>query len=856
MIDGAIDEAAWRNAQPATAFTQQDPHEGQPATQRTEVRFLYDGDALYIGARMYDSLGARGVRTELARRDQQSNGDFLRFVLDTYHDHLGRTIFQVDPSGVKFDAGQASPFSDPAWDPVWETAARIDSLGWTAELRIPFSQIRFSRDERQIWGMQIWRYEQRLNETSMWSFWKKDDTGGPSRFGHLDGMRLAHAAQKVEILPYLVGSTHRALPENPNDPYARLTKNDYRVGGDVKALLGSNLTLDATFNPDFGQVEADPATVNLTAFETFFQEKRPFFVAGSGLFDFGGLNCFFCSDISSLDLFYTRRIGRAPQLSPFAVGGVGYADTPINSTILGAAKLTGRTNKGFSIGAIDAVTRREMATITDTAGREFGQEVEPLTNYFVSRVKRDMRGGDVTIGGMITSVDRHMTSDVVARRLASHAQSGGVDWSIAWDQKTYDVIGSLALSRVVGDPPAIVRLQNSPSRYYARPDRAPTRLGIFGANVLDSSRTTLSGAGGYLRVAKDAGAWLWEAQTSTRTPGFEVNDVAFLQKADFIWLNGNLVRQWSNPIGIFRNLWLDLGAQRQSNYAGDVTDAQLHGYAQGTFMNYWNWTIFGMTRPSILDDVATRGGPVVRGAGSRTLQLNVGSDRRRRLVVRTNAVAGRTTDGGRNSNLGVNVTLKPASNVRLVLSPFWASRFSTTQFVTTYADTGARAMFGRRAVFAELQQRTLSMDARAAITFTPTLSFELYAQPFVSTGHYSHFKEYVRPRSLDRREFTPSEIAVSTSDDRGVPLRYTLTPAGTAVTRTFGNPDFNVRSLLGNAVMRWEYRPGSTLFVVWNQTRDDFDSTGRFDLRTERTALLHHHPDNTFLIKLNYWMTL
>ncbi|NUO64963.1 MAG: carbohydrate binding family 9 domain-containing protein [Gemmatimonadaceae bacterium] len=856
VLDGALDEPAWSEARPAAGFTQQDPHEGQPATERTEVRFLYDADALYIGARMYDTLGGRGVRTELARRDQQQDGDWLRFVLDTYHDHLGRTIIQVDPSGVKFDAGQASPFADPAWDPVWEVATRIDSLGWTAELRIPFSQLRFSRAREQTWGMQIWRYEQRLNETSMWSFWKKDETGGPSRFGHLEGMRLTRAAQKVELLPYVVGSARRALPADPANPYTRLTTTDSRVGGDVKALLGSNLTLDATFNPDFGQVEADPATVNLTAYETFFQEKRPFFVAGSGLFDFGGLSCFICDNISSLDLFYSRRIGRAPQFDAYDAGGVAWADPPINSTILGAAKVTGRTAGGYSLGVIEALTRREVAPLTDTLGRQLRQEVEPLANYFVSRVKRDMRGGNVTVGGMVTSVERRITSAPVADQLTTSARSGGLDWNVAWDKRTYSLQGSLAASRVGGDELAIARLQNASSRYYGRPDRRPARLGLFGRDVLDSSRTSLSGAGGYLRLAKESGAWLWEVESSTRTPGFEVNDIAFMRRADFIWLNANLVRLWTNPVGIFRNAFVAVGPQREQNFGGDVIDAELHAFAQGQFLNYWNWVVFEQLKPSLLDDAATRGGAVVRVPSSSFAQANLSTDSRMRVVFGVGGQLASTAEGGYSRGANLSVTLKPASSVRLTVGPSFSSDFVPAQFVTTYADSGARAMYGRRAVFAELRQRTLSMETRAAVTFTPALSVEAYAQPFVATGHYSRFGEYLRPRALDRRAFAPAEISVVETDARGVPLDYQLTPAGTGVTHLFGNPDFNVRSLIGNAVLRWEYRPGSTFFVVWSQTRSAFDRTGRFDFTTERQALFRQHPDNTLLVKMNWWLSL
>ena len=343
---------------------------------------------------------------------------------------------------------------------------------------------------------------------------------------------------------------------------------------------------------------------------------------------------------------------------------------------------------------------------------------------------------------------------------------------------------------------------------------------------------------------------------STRTPGFEINDVAFLQRADFIWLNGNVARQWSNPVGIFRNAVVVTGVQRQQNYGGDVNDAELHAFAQGTFLNYWGFSLFSLAKPSLLDDVATRGGAVVRVPRSWFTTGRVEGDNRRRVVFGVNASSAGSADGASAHGFGATVTFKPASNIRLVAGPSWDQQVTPAQFVTAYADTGARAMYGQRAVFAELRQHVVSMDTRAAVTFTPTLSLELYAQPFIATGRYARFQEYVRPRSETRRDFAAGEIAVASTGGHGVPATYTLTPTGTAIAYTFGNPDFNVRSLLGNAVLRWEYRPGSTLFVVWNQTRDDFDQTGRFDFATERRALFHKNPDNTFLVKLNYWLAL
>ncbi|HEX8429632.1 MAG TPA: DUF5916 domain-containing protein, partial [Longimicrobium sp.] len=431
-LDGALNEASWTSAAPATGFTQQVPNEGKPATQRTEVRFVYDDEALYIGARMFDSLGAAGVRTRLARRDQQPEGDYIQLVFDTFHDHQGRTVLQVNPSGVRYDAGQASPTADPSWDPIWRAVTRVDSLGWTAEMRIPWQQLRFSRDSSQTWGMQIWRYAERLNESSMWSFYGRQEAGGPPLFGHLEGLRIDRRPGGWEILPYTVARASRVRPTQQGSPFQDPSAYDVRGGVDVKALLGSNLTLSATLNPDFGQVEQDPATVNLSAFENYFDEKRPFFVEGSGLLSFGGLNCISCSNVSGMSLFYSRRVGRAPQGA--LPDGLAYTEVPRNTRLLGAAKLTGRTAGGWQIGALEAVTDRSLAEVQDTFGVRRLYPVEPASNYAMGRVKRTMRGGTVTVGAMATSVLRRMSGDdeVLRSQLTSHAEAVGVDWNATW----------------------------------------------------------------------------------------------------------------------------------------------------------------------------------------------------------------------------------------------------------------------------------------------------------------------------------------------------------------------------------------------------------------------------------------
>ncbi|HEX2190855.1 MAG TPA: DUF5916 domain-containing protein, partial [Longimicrobiaceae bacterium] len=408
-LDGRLDEEVWASAPAASGFTQQEPHEGRPATQRTEVRFAYDAEALYVGARMYDSLGAEGVRTRLVRRDQAVESDWLLLVFDTFHDHSGRTEFQVNPSGVKYDAGQATPSADPSWDPVWEAATRVDSLGWTAELRIPFSQLRFSRDVEQTWGMQVWRHAQRLNETSMWSFWGKNDAGGPARFGHLEGIRVERRPQGLEILPYTVARASYVAPTQPGSPFQDARAYDARVGADVKALLGSSVTLSATLNPDFGQVEVDPATVNLSAFETFFEERRPFFTEAGQLL--AGTGPAF---------FYSRRIGASPRedvvnnllLASGPVQGYDYWDVPNTSTILGAAKLSGRLSSGTSVGALAAVTDREYLRtffLDSLGGENFGRlEVAPRSAFTVLRGQQEFGPFGSTAGLSFTGMRRDL----------------------------------------------------------------------------------------------------------------------------------------------------------------------------------------------------------------------------------------------------------------------------------------------------------------------------------------------------------------------------------------------------------------------------------------------------------------
>ncbi|MGH7561483.1 MAG: DUF5916 domain-containing protein [Gemmatimonadales bacterium] len=855
VVDGKLDEAAWAGVAPATDFRQAEPREGEPASQRTEVRILFDDEALYIGARMFDTLGAEGVRRQLVRRDQNADSDWLELIFDTYHNHLGRTVFAVNPSGVRQDAGQATEFADQSWDPVWRAATQIDSLGWTAELRIPFSQLRFSRDSLQTWGMQVWRTVSRINEISMWSFWGRNEAGGPSRFGHVEGIQPGRGAtRRLELLPYVVSQFNSLKPSGDNNPFYRERYTQARFGGDLKYLLTSNLTLDATINPDFGQVEVDPAVVNLSAFETFFPERRPFFVEGSGTFGFGGFSCYFCSNVSSLSMFYSRRIGRTPQGS--LPSGTQYADVPDATTILGAAKITGRTASGLTLGVLNAVTNSEEAPVI-VNGAETEQQVEPLTNYFVGRVRQDFSRGDLVVGAIGTSVYRSIDDPLVGQRMARHAEAVGVDWNRRWKNRTYSFMGNLALANVSGDPAVIRRMQTSSARYFQRPDRQSGGNGFL-SDRYDPDATRIRGMGGYSRLAKDAGEWIWEASLNWRTPGFENNELAFNTRADYIWGNFNLARSLQRPTRLYRNYFLVAGSQRQYNFDGDRTDWQMHAGAFGQLLNYWQLNFFVIRRTENYDDALLRGGPVVRTPGFWFFNSFVATDTRKQASFNVQPQLTVRDEGPASIAVNTGVTLRPSSNVNLSVGPSYRWQTSVVQYVKTVPDSTATAFYGNRYVLSDLRQSTLSFDTRLNVTFTPALTLELFAQPFMSAVHYKDFKEYDAPRRATRLVYG-RDVGTITSDQNaeGQVTRYRVDPdaAGPAAEFTIDNPDFNFRSLRGNAVLRWEYRPGSTLYLVWTRNGSAFAPyVGDFDFSRDFDSLLEAKSDNVFLLKASFWL--
>ena len=852
-IDGRLSEGAWAAAPAITEFHQQLPDEGKAPSERTEVRILFDESAIYVGARMYDT---GSVRKLLVRRDQlldDNASDKIALVLDPYHDRQTRVWFELNPLGVKGDHLNG----DASFDPVWEGAAHVDSLGWTAEFRIPLSQLRFPRDSVQTWGFQIWRTLARRREFDMWAFWRNNESGGPGYFGTITGLALAQQPRQLELLPYAVTKSRFALPTS-GDPFRSKQEMTTRVGGDLRYNITSSFTLDATVNPDFGQVEVDPAVVNLSDFETTFEEKRPFFVANSSAFSFGGLNCFFCSNVSSLNVFYSRRIGRSPQLGGFAHDQSAYADVPDASTILGAAKITGRTQNGLALAMLEALTNKVTARyVTDASSPVQSREVEPMSNYFVGRVRQDLRNGDTRVGMITTLTNRFMTDSVERSRLRSSAQLVGSDILHYWSKRTYSFWGQLAVSNVNGDTAAIRRTQLTSAHYFQRPDRRATSDGIFDI-AYDPTRTSLRGYGFYGRLAKESGDWLWETSQNWRSPGFEVNDIAALGRTDYKWMQASVLRQWTKPGKWYRDAAAIIGGQQQFNYDGDLTDRQGELWGRVTFPNYIGLSGFVIHRPATFDALRTRGGVVVRNSGYNYFSSSVSGDSRQRVSWDGGAnYAKDITDDGWAGDGYVDLVIKPRENIRLSFGPSYSRNIEPKQFVTNIDDATNTRFGGLRNVFAALDQQSLSMNTRLNATFSPTLTLELFAQPFLASGRYSNLEEYATPRTSDVLLYGRDVgTLMQERDAAGKLQRYRIDPDGTgpAAEFTVDNPDFNVRSLRGTAVVRWEYRPGSTLFFVWTQERSGSDSFGDFDFNRDRSALFRDRPINVFQVKASYWL--
>jgi hypothetical protein len=806
----ALGDDVW-GASPAVGdFVQREPREGAEPSQATEFRVAFDASTLYVKVRAYDREPDK-IATYLTRRDEDTPSDWIRVFIDSYHDRRTAYEFAVNPSGVKQDRYWFNDTNnDVTWDAVWDVVVSRDERGWTAEFRIPFSQLRFTPSPMSTWGFAVSREIGRLRETNTWPLLSRNANGYVSSFGELGGLSTGSAVKRLELVPYTVANVDRQ--RTGGDPLLQPTGLSGSAGLDMKYAVTPGLTLTGTVNPDFGQVEADPAVVNLSAFETFFNERRPFFVEGSGNFRFDAD----CYDGCNT-LFYSRRIGRAPQGTGVLPSGVDiYTDTPTQSTILGAAKLTGRVGR-YSVGVMHSVTQEEFADVS-FAGVRGRQVVEPSTNYSVARVKREFAGQSY-IGLLGTATNRRVPDELSFLPSSAYVGGADFDWRV---RKLYSLNGFFEGSRVNGSQAAMTLVQTNARHDFQRPDLTSEHL--------DVTRTSLSGYSGAIAFNKIGGEFVHSnSYVYFRTPGFDSNDLGFLRRADQIrqqhWLQlrSNTVTKWFRQRAINFNQW------NAWNFDGNMQFGGVNINGNVTLVNNWQMGA-GMFAPlprQGFDDRMTRGGPGIISEGAPEQWFWIYSDSRRRFSAGLEGDWGSDDHNSSWQSWYPSITVRPIPAVMFSLGLQYNPSHQDSQWVNNVTDTATHY------VFAHIDQTTVNVTGRFNYTITPNLSVQLYAQPFVSAGDYTGFKEVADPLS-------------ESYENRYKPFAYAAP--------IYGNPDFNVKSFRTTNVLRWEYKPGSTLFVVWQQARADYAVPGGFNLGRDTRAIFEVPPHNVFLVKLAYWL--
>lgn len=837
VIDGVLDERAWAR-QGAGEFRQFDPKSGEPATERSEVWVAYDDNALYIAARMHDTE-PHAIARNFGRRDAEIESDWFWVGIDAYRDGRSGTFFAVNPvgtikDGILFDDTE----SDASWDGIWERSVSIDEEGWTVELRIPYSQLRFERKADPVWGINFRRTIWRKGEESHFELMPREEHGYVSRFAELRGLVGIDPPARVEIVPYVAGGG-RFLQHHPDDPFVTGGDGFYDAGADMRVGIGSSVTLDATVNPDFGQVELDPAVLNLSASETFFQEKRPFFVDGSGIFFFGGGGRNY--GWFNPTFFYTRRIGRTPQGSPTHRG---FVDMPDRTTILGAGKLTGKVGEGWSLGLLSAATEREYVEI-DSAGMRFSDEVEPLTFYNVIRTKGEFNGGAQGIGALGTATVRDLSNGgPLESFLSKQAFSFGLDgYTFLDERRGWSLAAWGGLSSVSGSRDAITALQRAPQRYYQEPD-AP-HLGV------DTAATSLAGWSGRAVIAKRSGNLRTSAGIGAISPGFETNDLGYSRRADYLNWHVDADYLWFEPDGIFRSKSVHAHAYQSYDFGGTALNAAYGIGVGGQLENFWGVEASLDYTPLTYDTRSTRGGPMIDGPAGWFGNVEMYSDFRAPVIFSAYGGGGNSPQEIWNFYMGANLRFRPVDQLQISVGPNWSREFTHAGYVTTRRDPLMESTYGARYIFADLTQGTLGAEVRVDWTFTPELSLQVYAQPFLATGDYTGFKELARPKSYDFNRFGEGSSTI-TEGDGG----YTVDPdgEGNAPAISFFDPDFNYKSLRGTAVLRWEYMPGSTLYLVWTHNRVDFANPGTMRIGRDLDNLFGAEGDNIVMLKVAYWL--
>ena len=829
VIDGILDDDCWKTGNWAGDFVQWIPNEGAKPSFPTFVKILYDDKNLYVAIRAVDREPLK-ISRKGGRRDEMT-GDMAGITFDSYHDHRTGFEFDMTAGRQKIDAILPnSGIGDMNWDAVWYGKVGYQDSACVEELQIPLSQLRYSNHYDQVWGLHVWRWVDRLQEESDW---EKQSSTGPGMlylFGELRGIKGLKKSQRIELRPYTLGElkTFKKVAANPfANTGHRFSDN---IGLDAKIGIGSNFTVDMTVNPDFGQVESDPSVMNLTAFETFYEEKRPFFLEGKSIFNY---------DIDDFSLFYSRRIGHTPSFQP-SLGDKDYIQTPDHSTILSAVKFSGKTAEGLSVGALQSFTANEKATINSLSG-DRKVSVEPFTSYAVARVQRDFNQSNTMFGGILTSTNRSINSPDLYF-LNKGAFTGGLDLMHYWKEKEYYLEAHVIGSDIHGETEAIRSLQLSSARYYQRPDA--------GYLHYDSTLTSLSGHGGKIKIGKGSkGLWKYSTEIGWRSPGLDLNDIGYLQTSDLIHQRNMLSYFINKPKSVFRTYSVGLEQNNNWDYSGQYLSSDILSTIAADFKNRWGFANTLKFRNETLDTRILRGGPAMLMPSNWTETFSLKSDQSRKLTMNFLTTASFSGDHSYHFNeYSAGITLRPVNTLLFSMNIDYSGKTDKLQYVDTKISNQTN-----RCILGRLNQETLGLTFRIDYNITPEISLQYYGSPFATQGTYTEFKVVTKSRDQNfnnRFSILKNPVLVNGNE-------YQIDEnSDNIVDYSFKKPDFNFNQFRSNMVFRWEYRPGSQIFLVWSSDRTDLLNPGNEPLHNAAGRLTNTVPTNFFLIKFNYWFSI
>ncbi|MCF7808565.1 MAG: carbohydrate binding family 9 domain-containing protein [Candidatus Marinimicrobia bacterium] len=854
-VDGRLEEELYRGPS-ATDFIQYEPFNGARASQKTELWIGYDDNAIYVGARMWDTQ-PDSIVGRVGRRDAFLNADIFEIIIDSYHDKRTGFSFQINPAGsIRDEVYFNDSWTDDSWDGIWEGKTAIDDQGWTAEMRIPYSQLRFTDKEEYTWGILPTRYIQRAGEWDYFCYFPLNESGLMSRTADLTNIRNIHPPQRREILPY-VTTGFAELPSQQANVFVEGQKSNFDLGADVKFGIGANLTVDATINPDFGQVEVDPASINLSDRETYYSEKRPFFLEGSSIFNFGnsGPTNNMNINFSTPRFFYSRRIGRSPQgwvsTHPDSI------DRPEATRILGAAKISGKAGDDWSIGGLTAITNREYAHYY-ADGELITEQVEPYTSYNLIRSQKEIKNGRYGLGFMGTYTKRFMDGiDLFGALDDQHNSTSilnenglgfGVDgWAFLGKDRDYAFGGWVGFTNVNGSVDRIFSLQQNPSHYFQRPDADHVEL--------DSTATSLSGHAGRVSLNKENGNVSFNAALGWISPGFESNDLGITWTTDVINKHIGVGYRWTERGKYIHSARSDVIYATNHDFDRVKTADVVFGMANIRFVNFWSINFDGGYAGEVLSNTALRGGPRVIESAGTFFSAGINTDRRKDLSLYTSISLGSETDGGHDYGLSAELNAKIGSRLNLTFGPNMYKSTDMTQYVRRVKDAANTTMYGNRYVFAQIDYTEVGAEIRVDYPITPRFTLQGYFQPFMGIGEYQGFKEYAAPESDEFLVYGENGSTIEELTDTNGQTYYVVDPTGGSDEDSFNiyDPNFNQKSLVGTLVLRWEFSPGSALYFVWTHNGYNGDNPGSFKLKRDFNDLLASDADDVFALKLSYW---